>query len=87
MIETIFVLLATFDPDPDPIPNEIWTFASQAAAESFLRLWSKDFLWSLPPDAELVAGFHRMGADVRLYECRLDGGGDELVPFERSEVA
>jgi hypothetical protein len=32
MSETIFVLLATFDSDPDPIPNEIWAFPRQADA-------------------------------------------------------
>ena len=44
MTDIIFVLLATFDPDPDPIPNEIWAFSRQAEAENFLRGWSEDFL-------------------------------------------
>ena len=93
MSETIFVLLATFDPDPDPIPNEIWAFTRQAEAENFLRGWSEDFLGGyshdvhdLPPDAELVAAFRNMGAHVHLYQ--IDGGsGDELVPFERAPEA
>ena len=94
MSETIFVLLATFDPDPNPIPNEIWAFSDRAAAESFLRGWSEDFLGGysrdvndLPPDIELVEAFRNMGARIHLYECRLDSGqliGDELVPFERA---
>jgi hypothetical protein len=85
----IFVLLATFGPDPDSIPNEIWAFSDQAAAESFLRGWSADFLGGfthdvndLPPDAELVAAFRNAGARVRLYACRVDGSSEELVPFE-----
>jgi hypothetical protein len=91
----IFVLLATFDPDPDPIPNEIWAFRHQAEAESFLRGWAEDFLGGyshdcddLPPDAGLVAAFRAMGAHIHLYECHLSGGSsDELVLFERAPEA
>jgi|GraSoiStandDraft_16_1057320.scaffolds.fasta_scaffold167871_3 hypothetical protein len=82
---SVFVLLATFDPDPGPIPNEIWVTSDQAAAENFLRSWSEDFLYRLPPDDEIVAAFRDAGARVHLYECDLDGGGgDEVVPFERA---
>ena len=88
---SVFILLATFDPDPDPIPNEIWAFRRQAEAESFLKGWSEDFLGgyshdvdNLPPDAELVAAFRDMGARLHLYECHLDGGSsEELMLFER----
>ena len=92
---SIFVLLAIFDPDPDPIPNEIWAFSCQADAENFLRGWSEDFLGGyshdvddLPADAELVAAFRNMGAHVHLYECHLDlvngGSSEELMLFERA---
>jgi hypothetical protein len=40
---SVFVLLATFNPDPDPIPNEIWVFPDQAAAESFSGIGAKLF--------------------------------------------
>jgi hypothetical protein len=90
----IFVLLATFF-DPDPIPNEIWTFSDQAKAENFLKGWAEDFLGGythdandLPADAELVAAFRNAGAYVYLYRCHLDlvdgGSSEELRLFERA---
>ena len=82
---TVYVLLATFNPDPDPIPSECWTFSDLAAADDFLRGWAKDFLYvNNLPDAELVAVFRNAGAHILLFECELDGeGGDELEPFMR----
>jgi hypothetical protein len=87
---SVFVLLA-IDTNPDPAPNEIWAFPSQAAAERFLRSWSRDFLGglthdvnNLPADAELVAAFRNAGTRVHLYECDVDGrSSEELLLFER----
>jgi hypothetical protein len=86
----IYVLLA-IDTTPDQAPNEVWTFSSAAAAESFLRGWSRDFLGghshavdNLPPDAELVAAFRAAGTSIHLYQCDLRGNSEELVPFEHA---
>jgi hypothetical protein len=88
--KTIFVLLATFDPNPDPIPHEIWTCSSQVEAEAHLRTFFEAMLGdnygigNMPPDDELVAVFRAAGTHIHLFECPLDrSSGDELVPFER----
>jgi hypothetical protein len=90
---SVFVLLA-IDTNPDPAPNEIWVFRSQAEAESFLRSWSRDFLGGythnandLPRDAELVAAFRNAGTRIHLYQCHPDGDSDELTLFERAPEA
>jgi hypothetical protein len=89
--EIFYVLLAEFDPDPDPIPNEIWVCSSLGEAEAHLRTFSEAMLSgythdidNMPPDTELVAAFRAAGTHIHLYECPLDrSSGLELVPFER----
>jgi hypothetical protein len=86
----VFILLATFDPDPTR-PHEIWAFNRQTDAEEFLRGLAKDYLGGythdaddLPPDAELVAVFRNADVEIHLYACHLDGGSTEIVPFARA---
>jgi hypothetical protein len=82
---TIYVLHVMFD----DARAEMWAFDTRTKAENFLRDFVTDYFIFRdvdPPDDDddLMEAFAKTNTHVRLFECVIGGGSDELMPFQRA---